>query len=285
MYRCVYQATGQLVCQCIQEHFVLNQVPGSALDNNGYLYMYPGDVMKSSSGQFTMTFEQDGNLVIRRADGLQVWHANVAAKYPSYAVMQGDGNFVLYRSTNPERSDLEAYWMTNTYWATESRGPFRLQLQDTGKLVLYDRNDMEIWSNPVGFASVIGSASMFTISHPDGRSWKMKDTKVRLQEGTNVKFTASSGGVYKSSQNRIALFAHGDSGLAVRHSGLYMYYNSFEANNYDWAWFFIMNGDGSFEIYNEYGGGHYVGYDSNVDHVLIVRPDDPRRVRNWRVSI
>lgn len=147
MYRCMYQATGRLVCPYVQEHFAtaLNQVPGSALDNNGYLYMYPGDVMKSPNGKFTMTFEQDGNLVIRRDDGMKIWHANVTTAYPLIAKLQEDGNFVLYKSTNAERSDWQWYWATNT----NGRGPFSLQLHDTGRLILYDKNNTELWSNPV----------------------------------------------------------------------------------------------------------------------------------------
>ena len=112
----------------------------------------------------------------------------------------------------------------------------------------------------------------------------MIDGRVALSQGTTVNFTASSQNVYKSNEGRIALLANGDQNLAVRHSALLMYYRPFIANNLDFAWQFIRNNDGTYQIQNDFNG-YYVGYDQNTDHVLIVPPSDTRIVRNWRVSV
>ena len=59
-----------------------------------------------------------------------------------YAVLQADGNFVIYRSKHfIPRNYL---WQSNT--AGKGRAPFRLELQKNGNLVLYDSQNSTIWN-------------------------------------------------------------------------------------------------------------------------------------------
>ena len=96
---------------------------------------------------------------------------------------------------------------------------------------------------------------------------------LRIYAGTDV---------YHSANGRVALFQNGDRNLAVRHMGFVLYTHTFQANNFDFAWKLYETDDG-IQIFNDYGGGHWIGYDAGRDVILIVPPSDPRRV-TWRFS-
>jgi hypothetical protein len=129
----------------------------------------------------------------------------------------------------------------------------------------------------------ITASTNLVFSHPDGRTWKIDSTNVRLNTGTTARLSVyNDPSVYNNSQGAIALFNNNNSTQAVRHAGFTMYYNAFTSNNYDWGWKFFASGTG-YIIYNYYGGGWYVGYDSGSDQVLIVTPGDSRRV-TWNIT-
>jgi hypothetical protein len=88
--------------------------------------------------------------------------------------------------------------------------------------------------------------------------------------------------VYNNAAGRVALFQNGNSALSVRHAGFVMFTNSFGANNFDFAWQFRASGN-DIQIFNDYGGGYWVGYDSGSDRVLIVTSGDARRV-TWKFN-
>jgi hypothetical protein len=120
-------------------------------------------------------------------------------------------------------------------------------------------------------------------SHPDGRTWKVNGTNVRLNTGTTALLTIyNDPSVFNNSQGAVALFNNNDSSQAVRHANFTMFYNSFTANNFDWGWKFFASGTG-FIIYNYYDGGWFVGYDAPSDQVRIVPSGDSRRV-TWNIS-
>lgn len=60
-----------------------------------------------------------------------------------YAIMQGDGNFVVYKSIE--------FWPSNAYFASNtngrSAGPYFFACQGDGNLVVYDRNSQPLWSS------------------------------------------------------------------------------------------------------------------------------------------
>jgi len=58
------------------------------------------------------------------------------------ARMQGDGNFVLYKWTDGEQAPI---WASNTCGTGE--GPFRLNMQGDGNLVVYDSNNAPTWAS------------------------------------------------------------------------------------------------------------------------------------------
>jgi predicted GH43/DUF377 family glycosyl hydrolase len=78
--------------------------------------------------------QADGNLVLKRSsDNYVKWHANRVGASPR-AVVQGDGNFVLYHGAS-------AAW----YTGTQGRAVRQLILQTDGNLVLYGTDGRALW--------------------------------------------------------------------------------------------------------------------------------------------
>ena len=129
----------------------------------------------------------------------------------------------------------------------------------------------------------LSSLSNLTFSHPDGRTWKVSGTNVRLNSGNTASlWIYNNSSVFSNADGAVGLLNSNDINQSVRHAGFTMYYNTFVANNFDFAWKFFRSGSG-YNIYNYYGGGYWVGYDSGSDQVLIVTSGDARRV-TWNVS-
>ncbi|CAF2650846.1 unnamed protein product [Rotaria sp. Silwood2] len=59
-----------------------------------------------------------------------------------YAIMQRDGNFVVY--TSRDFSPVNAQWSSNS--AGKDQQPFHLMMQNNGNLVIRDVNNKAIWS-------------------------------------------------------------------------------------------------------------------------------------------
>jgi hypothetical protein len=60
-----------------------------------------------------------------------------------FAVVQQDGNFVLYKSNSLKREN--PLWASNTHGSRNAR-PYTLKLLNNGNLVLFDANNGEVWS-------------------------------------------------------------------------------------------------------------------------------------------
>lgn len=133
--------------------------------------------------------------------------------------------------------------------------------------------------------SIQTSSIGISFYHPDGRSVKLNGLNLRLNSGNEITFDIYAGSdVFNWASGRIAFFGNGQRTLSMRHTGLVIYLYSFTANNYDWAWLIQRVGLGhDVNLYNDYGGGYYLGYDSPSDRLLIVSSSDTRRV-TWRMS-
>ena len=84
-----------------------------------------GASLTSSNGAYTLTLQQDGNLVLA-ARGQAVWATGTDGQDVVRAEVQTDGNFVLYTPDKP-------------VWHTDTKGKkeVKLVLQDDRNLVLY----------------------------------------------------------------------------------------------------------------------------------------------------
>lgn len=125
----------------------------SILNSDGVLA--PGDVITSPGGLTYAVMQGDGNLVIYRTTSASsrevVWHTNTPQQDGAYLVNQGDGNLVIYKPyLNGQRV---AIWQSGT----GGRGTTRMIMQDDQNLVLINNSSGQpIWSWKTG---IIGGSS------------------------------------------------------------------------------------------------------------------------------
>ena len=92
-----------------------------------------GESLTSSNGAYTLTLQDDGNLVLA-SRGHAIWASGTNGEDVVRAEVQSDGNFVVYTADKP-------------VWHTDTKGKknVRLVLQDDRNLVLYSA-DGSAWS-------------------------------------------------------------------------------------------------------------------------------------------
>jgi hypothetical protein len=106
----------------------------------GETYLYPGQSAASPNGRFVLTYQSDGNFVLYDNGGA-VWAINCWPQCndlgpAGHAVMQGDGNLVVYDGYgNP-------VWHTGTYG---NPGAY-LGIGDDGSLRVYGQGGNVLWS-------------------------------------------------------------------------------------------------------------------------------------------
>ena len=84
-----------------------------------------GDSLTSNNGAYTLTLQEDGNLVLA-ARGEAVWSTGTNGQGVERAEVQSDGNFVLYAGDKP-------------IWHSDTKGKkdVKLVVQDDRNVVLY----------------------------------------------------------------------------------------------------------------------------------------------------
>ncbi len=85
-----------------------------------------GDSLTSNNGAYTLTLQEDGNLVLAVARGGRVGHRHRRNQGVDRAEVQCDGNFVIYAGDKP-------------VWHTDTKGKkdVKLVVQDDRNVVLY----------------------------------------------------------------------------------------------------------------------------------------------------
>ena len=93
-----------------------------------------GDSITSNNGAYTLTLQEDGNLVLA-ARGEAVWASATNGQGGDRAEVQTDGNFVLYAGSKP-------------IWHSDTKGKkdVKLVLQDDRNVVLYSA-DGAAWTS------------------------------------------------------------------------------------------------------------------------------------------
>ena len=114
-------------------------------------YLYPsdhkdcgenGDFIWSKNGISTLTYQNDGNLVLYR-NGKAVWATGTEEKNAGKAIMQSDGNFVIYTSSD------KPIWSSNTYCDNNENA--EIILQDDRNLVIYTTGGKAVWSSGTNY--------------------------------------------------------------------------------------------------------------------------------------
>jgi hypothetical protein len=113
-----------------------------------------GDEAVSKNGRTVLTLQGDGNLVLYDTAGGKrrpLWASDTNGKPVTHAVLQHDGNFVVYHGQH-------AQWDTQT---NKNVGA-DLAIQDDGNMVVYDYRNKPIWaSNTDGFRDARGGSGPF----------------------------------------------------------------------------------------------------------------------------
>lgn len=133
--------------------------------------------------------------------------------------------------------------------------------------------------------ALMAALGKFTIKDSLGRSWKNNDGNLQLASGIDIVLQLNKDeNKYQTDSNWVTLQDTSSLNL-IRHAGFVMWDIDPKVNSpeYDFAYRFYKQGDGTYQIFNAYGGGVFVGYDASIDRVLIVSPDDSR-IANWTIS-
>jgi hypothetical protein len=93
-----------------------------------------GQSLASCNGDYTLTMQGDGNLVLS-AGGSALWASNTAGSAADEAIMQGDGNLVLYTSSG------SAAWSSGT----AGNDGADLVVQNDGNVVIYSTSGAALW--------------------------------------------------------------------------------------------------------------------------------------------
>jgi hypothetical protein len=115
--------------------------------------LYHGSVMEinstrwSPNGRYLLTLKSDGNLIIyRKPSDKVIWSSKTQGRGVVRAIMQNDGDFVLYTKSR------EAIWHTNTYKKPKNH----LLLQNDGNLVLYSMGAPTVqWASKINAGDVL----------------------------------------------------------------------------------------------------------------------------------
>ena len=96
--------------------------------------LHRGQQITSNNGTFIAIMQHDGNFVLYE-HGRPLWASNTVGR-GTRCIMQSDGNLVVYDNQHPT-------WASNTH----GKGGHYLIVQNDGNLVLYDRHDKPLWAS------------------------------------------------------------------------------------------------------------------------------------------
>lgn len=114
------------------QSFVQRTAQGDDMQPNEVLHS--NDYIRSPSGQFTLRYQEDGNLVLIDGDNRALWDSETFGKPEGTVVIQDDGNLVIYHSGNP-------IWDSETFG---NPGAW-LFVQDDGNVIIDNTDGKAIW--------------------------------------------------------------------------------------------------------------------------------------------
>lgn len=104
--------------------------------------IHAGEYLRSPDWRYTLVMQEDGNLVVYYVDRYTpIWNSRTWNNSGAYAVLQNDGNFVVYNSA------ARPLWNTFTY----TQGASVIKMQSDGNLVTYRNSDNGFTWNSFGY--------------------------------------------------------------------------------------------------------------------------------------
>ncbi|UEP35543.1 peptidase S53 [Burkholderia ambifaria] len=181
----------------------------------------PGQAVYSASRNHQLLMQGDGNLVLyNTTNGAAVWNTRTYGNAGAYAVFQNDGNFVVYSANGA------ALWYSATNGPSGSQ---HLSVQDDGNMVIYQS------FVPV-FATATGTSS-YAISASGSAVW-------------NGGVVLSSGQRFTSGNGANVLIMQGDGNLVLLRQGVPVWNSGTYGHS---GAFGVMQGDGNLVVYSPAG--------------------------------
>lgn len=131
--------------------------------------LLPGQSIVSSNGRFILIQQFDGNLVLYKPNQRAMWATGTQHRPVTEAIMQSDGNFVLYTSQGP-------------VWASNTQGKHFLIAQNDGNLVMYNNASQPVWASNTNGDLHLNRHSFLGSGH-------YMDTNATLTSQGNLKVT------------------------------------------------------------------------------------------------
>ena len=132
-----------------------------------------------------------------------------------------------------------------------------------------------------------GWSSELVVAHPDGRTIKSDNGAIRLNAGSAVQIAITQpSDIYAISYNRVGLSTSSGANNFLYHSAPSQLISegAYAANNSAYAWRLVKSSvDGRWDIYNDFSGGHWLGYDGSLDRLFAASDSDTRRV-SWAIT-
>lgn len=175
-----------------------------------------GSFMMSPDSQSVLTIQRDGNLVLR-SNFDNVWDTGPLGSNVDRLVMQGDGNLVLYNTSN------------QFLWSSQTQGNpgAWLALQTDGNMVVYSASNVALWAS-------------YTIQNPDHLSY--------------VNTTIAPGGMLypgqriETADRRFKLILQGDGNLVLYSPTRALWATGTDGKQVS---FLAMQGDGNLVLYDK----------------------------------
>lgn len=202
-----------------------------------------GEYIASGNLQFKLIFNAKGNLVLYHNDNV-FWHSRTGKLDGKRAIMQSDGNFVIYKDGGIP------VWSSGTY----DTGADRVKMQSDGNLVIYAGRDAKWSSRTAGHRtfSYFGSDNLLSgQTLKQGQFLRSENGRyaLRLQRdgnlvlysaGYHVLWHSQTGG---SDANRLVM--QGDGNLVLYHFGS----PKWATNTVDRGYRAVVQSDGNFVVY------------------------------------
>jgi hypothetical protein len=202
--------------------------------------LYPGQNIKSPDGHYMLAMQTDGNLVVYTMNGTAigraVWDSHTNGDDGARAILQDDGNLVLYSPSD------QALWSSNTSGA----GCSNLVMQGDGNLVLYD-SAHATWASDTVQHELVAGDELYpgTAIYSPGEEYELT-----MQIDGNFVLYGPPGAMWSTQTNGI-LGSHAimqtDGNLVVYSNGGRALWDS-HTNGHKGA-YAIVQSDGNFVIY------------------------------------
>ena len=116
---------------------------GDTMNTN--LSLFAGDRIRSQNGKFTAIMQDDGNFVVYKGTSYSpkdaLWHSKTHNFPGAYFEFQTDGNLVVYKKP-PSATPLWSPYI-------HGKGATKLVMQNDGNLVAYTSSDKPVWASGI----------------------------------------------------------------------------------------------------------------------------------------